>query len=271
MNGVTGVEGILLSLLKAIALAYGVSAVCAALFAERFIFQPPAPSYRTLPGAVRLVAGDGVPLSAVYLPNPSARFTILYSHGNGEDLGNALPFLQELREHGYAVFSYDYRGYGTSGGRPTEAGTYSDIEAAYAYLRGTLGIPSDRIVIHGYSVGCGPSIDLAVRRPVGGLIVESGFTSAFRAVTRIPLLPFDRYPNIGKMGRLTAPLLVIHGTLDRIIPLSHGRRLYDSAPGPKRFVPIAGGGHWDLRAVAGERYWEALRDFTALLAERPGL
>ncbi|WP_298436397.1 alpha/beta hydrolase [Geobacter sp.] len=266
----TRVEGILPSLLKAIALAYGISAVCAALFADRIIFQPPAPSYRTLPGAVGLAAGDGVPLSAVYLPNSSARFTILYSHGNGEDLGNVLPFLQELREHGYAVFSYDYRGYGTSGGRPTEAGTYADIEAAYAYLRGTLGIPSERIVLHGYSVGCGPAIDLAVRHPVGGLIVESGFTSAFRVVTRIPLLPFDRYPNIDKMGRLTVPLLVVHGTLDRIIPISHGRRLYGSAPGPKRFVPIAGGGHWDLRAVAGERYWEALRDFTVSLAERPG-
>lgn len=256
-------------LLRSLLLAYGIIAIFALLFAERVIFQPPPSSYREAPEIVRIATADGVSLAALHLPDPSARFTILYSHGNAEDLGDILPYLREFRQRGFAVFAYDYRGYGTSGGRPSEAGSYRDIEAAYDYLTGVLGVAPERVILHGYSVGTGPAVDLAVRRPVGGLAIESGFTTAFRAVTRVPLLPFDRFRNIAKIGRLTVPLLVIHGTKDQVIPFSHGRRLFAAAPGPKRSLWVEGAGHWDLRERAGERYWDAFRDFATSLVDRP--
>ena len=265
----TDAGGLLLSLARSLLIAYGIILLLAVLFAERLIFQPPPASYRETSGIIRITAADGVSLAARYLPNPAARFTILYSHGNGEDLGDIAPFLDELRGRGYAVFAYDYRGYGLSGGRPSEAGSYRDIEAAYDYLTGPLGVAPDRLILLGYSVGSGPAADLAVRRPVAGLVIESGFTTAFRAVTRLPLLPFDRFRTIDKVARLSVPLLVIHGRDDHIIPFSHGRRLYAAAPEPKRYLWVEKAGHWDLREAAGEGYWRTLRDFTVLLAEGP--
>jgi fermentation-respiration switch protein FrsA (DUF1100 family) len=234
-------------------------------FAERLIFQPPLPTYQDSPEVLKLTTRNQQQISALHLPNPAATFTILYSHGNGSDLGTSRPVLETLRSIGFSVFAYDYQGYGTSQGVATEQNTYADIDAAYAYLTTTLKIPSDRIILYGFSVGSGPSIDLATRQPVAGLILEGAFTSTFRVVTYFPILLLDRFRNIDKIKSVQVPILVIHGTVDEVIPFHHGKSLYAAANQPKQFVEIAGAGHNNLSDVAAGEYKQALQDFARSL------
>lgn len=259
----------MVKLLGVVALAYLALAMFAWLTADRQIFFPPRPSYSLDGiGAVLVPAGDGARIATVHLPNPDAELTILFSHGNAEDLGHALGFMEELRRNGYSVIGYDYRGYGAStGGRPTAGASYRDIDAVYRYATGELGVAPERIVLFGRSVGSGPSTHLAARERVGGLILENAFTSAFVVVTRVPLLPFDRFPNLRNMRKVDCPVLVIHAVRDEIIPPSHGKRLYDAATGPKRHLWIEGARHNDTADVGGDAYWRAIRELGSLVLE----
>lgn len=236
------------------------------LTSDRMIFVPPPATYRDTDEVIKLRTADGVLISAMSLVNPSARFTLLVSHGNAEDLGATRPWLLRLRQIGFSVFAYDYRGYGTSEGRPSEAGAYADIDAAYAYVTGALAVPSTGIIAYGRSVGSGPAVDLAARRPLGGLVVESGFVTAFRVLTRVPLLPFDKFRNADKIGRVRCPVLVMHGRADEIVSFAHGEALWRGAPAPKRHLWIDGAGHNDFWLVAEPRIAQALTEFAALAA-----
>jgi len=222
------------------------------------IFLPQAPSYKDGDEILKLQTSDGESISAVYLPNEEARFTILFSHGNAEDLGDVLPHLEELHALGFAVFAYDYHGYGTSTGKPTERNAYRDIEAAYAHVTGELGVPADRLIVFGRSVGCGPSTYLAAKYPIGGYAMQSPFVSAYRVLTRVPLFPFDKFPNLRRIRKVTCPVVVIHGVDDRIIPAWHGRKLYDRLAVAKRMIRVPDAGHNDLNAIAGARLGEGL-------------
>lgn len=237
-------------------------------YSDRMIFLPPPPGYRDAPEVLKVPTKDGQRIAAIFLANPEAMYTLLLSHGNGEDLGSILPLLPGLRHLGFSVFAYDYRGYGLSEGEPSERHVYADIDGAYDYLTGTLGVPPERIVAHGRSLGAGVSVDLAARRPVAGLVLESPFLTAFRVMTRVPLFPFDKFRNVDKIGRVRCPLLVMHGEADEIVPFWQGRQLFDQAPGPKAFVAIPGAHHNDLMWVAGSRYGQALREFEARLRAR---
>lgn len=234
-------------------------------FTDGLIFKPQPASYEDTRETLKLTTADGVRISALYLPNRRASYTILFSHGNAEDLGDIRWVLEELRDMGFAVFAYDYRGYGTSQGNPSESGAYRDIDAAYNYLTQKLGAPPAKIIVYGRSVGAGPSVDLASRQPVAGLVLESPFVTAFRVVTRIPILPFDKFANIDKIKRVRCPVLVTHGMADRVIPFWHGRELFAAANEPKRFFPVALAGHNDVMEVAGEGYAKALREFVEAL------
>ena len=223
--------------MKAALLTAVIVYVCFAAFAwfvsDRMIFLPPSPSYRAGQLPIVMVPTDGASIAILHLPNPRAAVTLLYAHGNAEDLGQLAPWLEELRRAGFAVVGFDYRGYGMStGGSPSAMGAVHDMEVVYRYVVDTLRVEPSRIVLYGRSVGSGPATDLATRVPVGGLVVESAFVSAFRVLTRVSLLPFDRFPNLRHIRRVRAPVLVIHGTEDEVIPGSHGRRPYaaDAAP-----------------------------------------
>src|SRR5262245_17605652 len=215
-------------------------------FADRVIFLPHPSSYKDSPEIVKLKSANGNRISAVYLPNPSARYTLLLSHGNAEDLGDDRDWLEKLRGAGFSVLAYDYQGYGTSQGRATEKGAYDDENAAYDYLVANLKAPPDRIIIFGRSVGTGPAVHLAARRPVAALILQSPFLSAVRVLTRIPLLPFDKFPNYKDIRQVRCPVLIFHGDQDEVIPFWHGQKLFDIAHFPKQFVPVPNAGHNDL-------------------------
>ncbi len=256
-----------------------------ALISDRLLFQPPPSTYRDsdLIASARGMGIEGVQvlklqsssydngrkqtgeaiITALYLPNPSARFTLLFSHGNAEDLGGDLPLLDIYRRAGFAVLAYDYRGYGTSQGRATEPGVYADVEAAYAALIGPLHIPASQIISMGRSLGSAAAIHLAATHPTAGLVAEAPFLSAFRALTRVQLLPWDKFNNASKIRHVHVPVLVIQGTADEVVPFRQGQRIFALANGPKRSLWIRGAHHNDVILVAPTEYLEALRAFAA--------
>lgn len=234
------------------------------LFAERLIFMPPSERYARDEQVLLIPRAGGGSVAALHLRNPDARYTILFSHGNAEHIVQGMSFLERMRDAGFEVLAYDYSGYGLSTGRPSERAAYADIDAAYDYLVRTAGVPPERIILHGRSLGGAVAADLASRRPAAGLVLESTFTSAYR-VARVPFLPFDRFRTESKMPRIRMPVLVIHGTGDELIGFWHGQRLYDLARGPRQRLWVDGSGHNDLSWVAGDRYWTALRTFAESL------
>jgi fermentation-respiration switch protein FrsA (DUF1100 family) len=253
------------SLLRVLVLIYVGVFLYARFLSDKGIFHPPPSSYEDSDEILKLRCEDGVAISAIFLPNPRARCTILYSHGNAEDIGEDRPLLEAIRDAGFSVFAYDYHGYGTSAGTPSERNAYRDIDAAYDYLVQQRGTAPERIIALGRSLGGAMAVDLAARRPIGGLVLESAFVSAYRVVTVVPLFPFDKFANLAKIGRVHCPVLVMHGTSDEVIPSWHGKALFRSAPLPKLSLWVEGAGHNNLASVAGDRYGQALRRLAALV------
>ncbi len=239
----------------------------ALFFSDQLIFQPQRAGYRDNAEILKLNSSDGARISARYLANPNATFTILFSHGNAEDIGDVEVLLEGLRSAGFAVFAYDYQGYGTSEDKPSERHAYQDENTAYDYLVETLHTQPNRIIAFGRSVGGGPATDLASHRRVAGLVLESSFTSAFRVLTRVPVLPFDKFDNLRKIKKVHCPVLIIHGTQDSVINPSHGRGLFEAANGPKQALWVEGANHNDVAFIAGSRYSKSLREFADLVLQ----
>jgi len=233
---------------------------------NQMIFQPPRPAtYQTLEHLVFIPNANGPPIAAVYFKHPDAKKTILFSHGNAEDLGTMYAYIKYLSEQGFSVLAYDYPGYGLSKGKPTESSTYQAIFAVYDYLVEKEKVDPQSIIAFGRSLGSGPSIELATRKPLGGLILESAFTSAYRVMTTIGILPLDKYNNIQKIKSIQIPTLVIHAQSDEIIPFWHGRKLFEkSGSTQKMYFWVAGAGHNDIVEHGGEAYWEKIREFVEL-------
>ncbi|WP_375495201.1 alpha/beta hydrolase [uncultured Nostoc sp.] len=236
--------------------------------ADSMIFLSKPSSYKDDPRILKLTSGENTKISATYLLNNQAKYTILYSHGNSEDLGEIKQILEKLHAWGFSVFAYDYRGYGTSEGKPTESNAYEDINSAYNYLTQNLKIPPERIIVLGRSVGGGSAVNLAMRKPIAGLIIESSFTSAFRVIVPFRILPFDKFPNLDNIKKVKCPILVIHGKADDIIPFTHGERLFNAAISPKLYLWVEEANHNDLFWIAEEKYRQTLQEFTRLVNAR---
>lgn len=237
---------------------------------DAMIFYPPACSYRPSTHTVMIPVADQQQIAAYYLPPPDGSApVVLFSHGNAEDIGHLRPFIQAYHLHGFGMLAYDYRGYGLSEGTPSEQNTYADIEAAWRYLTEQEKIAPSRIIIHGRSVGSGPSVWLAERHTPAGLILESPFVSAYRVMTRIPLIPFDKYNNLARIKKVDCPVLVIHGRNDRVVPFWHGQTLYNAANDPKHHYWVDNAGHNDLLDHAGQTYWTTLQTFKDQLNHTP--
>jgi fermentation-respiration switch protein FrsA (DUF1100 family) len=247
------------------AVGYGLLAVGAHYLSLSMIFPRPPVKYALGPDYITLDAADGTKLAARHWPVAGAKYTVLYLHGNYEDLGSIAEYLPGFTKAGYSMFAFDYRHYGRSEGKPTEANVYADTQLAYDYLRTKLGVPADRIIVFGYSLGGGPGVELALHQPVAGLVLQGAFVSAYRVMTNVPLFPGDKFNNIGKVAALRCPVLVIHGTADSTVPFWHGQRLYDAITAPKSKLFVEGGPHAGLADFTGPAYVEAVHKFTGSL------
>ena len=220
---------------------------------------------------VSFVASDGIRLHGWFVPGRSD-VTLLWCHGNAGNISHRLDNMQLTHsELGLNVFIFDYRGYGRSEGTPSEQGTYLDAEAALGYLGSREDVSSERIIYFGRSLGGGVAVELAVRHPPHGLILESAFPSIpYMARLVYPFLPISpllqtRYDSEAKIARVDAPVLVLHGDRDNLVPMKAGRRLFEAARDPKEFHTIHGARHNDTYLVGGGAYWEALRSFVGRL------
>lgn len=160
-----------------------------------------------------------------------------------------------LADAGFDVLAFDYRGYGRSTGRPSERGTALDARAARTILLDQPGVDPERVLYLGESLGGAVMLELALAHPPVGLILMSTFTGlrdAARAVYPFLPPPFipDAYPSLRRIPELRAPLLIMHGDRDELLPLRHARMLYEAAPEPKELVVYPGAGHNDIIALA---------------------
>jgi hypothetical protein len=194
---------------------------------------------------------------------------ILYFHGASGNIGTSgyNEAWAKFRKMGLGVLAVDYRGFGESGGTPSEAGLYADADTAYEYVIHQLAVAPSRIVIYGYSLGSAVAIDLASRVPAAGLIVEGALMSIpARGAELYPYLPVtwlarNRFASVDKIGRAPMPKLFIHARNDTYVPIAHGRRLFELARPPKYFQEVAGG-HTDAFQV-DPGFFRVVADFIA--------
>ncbi|MGD9924269.1 MAG: alpha/beta hydrolase [Pseudorhodoplanes sp.] len=213
---------------------------------------------------LELKSRDGVRILAWTVAPKPGKPVVLYFHGNGGSLAHRVPRFRRLVEDGTGLVALSYRGYGGSDGSPSEDGLIADARAAYDEAR--TRYPDAKIVLWGESLGTGVAVALAAENDVAAVILEAPFTSAadvaFSAYPFVPvrLLMKDQFRSDERIGKVKAPVLVMHGARDRVVPFRLGERLFALANEPKQFVRFADGGHEDL-----DRYdhLAAARDFLA--------
>ncbi|MCX5813972.1 MAG: alpha/beta hydrolase [Proteobacteria bacterium] len=233
-------------------------------FPEKEILQTPQNinlDYREINFSTK----DGVNISGWHIPANPEKGTLLFCHGNAGNISNVMEHIKIFHEAGFSVLVFDYRGYGKSGGKPSEAGTYLDVEAAWDYLL-QQGNPPEKIIVYGHSLGSAIATEVAIRKNPVALIIEAGFTSMPDLGAKLyPWLPVKllskyQYSTVTKIGMIKFPKLIIHSPDDEIVPFQHGRMLYEKASQPKDFLEIRGG-HNDGFLLSGAIYKDGLMKF----------
>ena len=222
-----------------------------------------------LPSETREVffdAEDGVRIHALELRHLSADALTIYFHGNAGNVYHRLRDLQRLRRLGTSVLAVSYRGYGKSAGSPDEEGIYLDAKAAFEHATKSMGYVPSRIYLFGRSLGSTTATNLAQGKDLAGVILISPLSSAAEQAEAMGLgfaasLAGNAFDNATKIKRLKAPLLVVHGTLDQVIPIATGRRVFENATGEKSFIAVEGAGHNDLSNRFAKQYWPVISDF----------
>ena len=218
--------------------------------------------------AVEFEAEDGVCLTGWFVPAADAGATVLFCHGNAGNISHRLDTIRILHDLKLNTFIFDYRGYGDSGGKPGETGTYRDAEAAWRLLKRDKTIPPENIVIMGRSLGGAVAAWLAIAHSPGALIIESSFTSIPDMGARLyPWLPVRllsrfSYSTESRLRKITCPVLVIHSPDDDIVPYEFGRRLFAAANEPKEFIEIFGS-HNEGYLITGKPYINGIDRFVS--------
>jgi len=210
-------------------------------------------------------ATDGTTLHGWYMPRDNARFTVLHFHGNAGNISQRLPLYRRWHNLGLSVFTFDYRGYGHSEGKPSEAGLYEDARAAWSELTGQIKIPPDSVILAGRSLGCAVAAQLSAEVQAGGLALETPFTNiSDMAAYYYPWLPLrwlahSRFDTLGTIKHNKNPLLIVGAKEDGIVPAGMDEQIF-SAAGGRKIHHIFPGGHNDFDVIAGSAYkhaWQA--------------
>ena len=205
-----------------------------------------------------------------FVPGPSSPgVTWLWFHGNGGNVSHRADEIAQIhRRLGINVFIFDYQGYGISDGRPTEQGTYQDSRAALAYLKSRPDVDPQQIVYFGRSLGAAVAVELALEHPPAGLVLVAPFASLrdmarihYAALPVASWLAGNRYNSLERIPNIQAPLLILHGNQDTIVPISQGEKLYQAANQPKQFLNLPGAGHDDTYIAGRDAYWNVLAEF----------
>ena len=221
-----------------LAVLYAVATCIGCAVINTAMFHPPYPYGRDeVPNLVEF-GPSNAPVAGVWMPVEGARRAVLFSHGNAEDIRFVHTRLAHFNRLGLSALAYDYPGYGRTPGKPTEASVYAAAETAFRHLTDDCGFSESNIVVIGYSIGSGPSCYLAEKYDVGGLLLYAPFKSAVRVVTQVRILPIDPFPNIARIPRTRCPVLVFHGTEDKVIPFRHGRAVAKAAGERGRFFRL---------------------------------
>ncbi len=272
------IRRILGSLAGALFVTTAVTWIAVMLFEDQFIYHPTREGSWDLPQTspvpveeVTLRTKDGLALHAWHARAENPEYTLLWFHGNAGNITHRFPTLIDIVEtQNVDVLLPDYRGFGKSEGSPDEEGLYRDADAAYEYLVAK-GVPPEKIILLGISLGGGPACDLASRVPVGGLILQSAFTSLPDMVgTMIPVLPVGllvrtKFNNLSKIAAITVPTLIIHGRQDELIPFRMGEQLHAAAAGPKTALWLEGADHNNLPQTHKNAWVAAYRKFLSEL------
>lgn len=208
---------------------------------------------------------DNIQLNGWFIPSQNSKYTIIFFHGNAGNISHRIEKIELLYKFGLNVFIIDYRGYGKSGGKPSEEGLYVDAEAAYDYLIKNFEINPENIILYGESLGCAVGVYLASERKVKAMILEGGFSSVRDVARRYyPFIPsfmiFDRFDSLSKIKKIDVPKLFIHSKNDEIIPFKFAVKLYDAALEPKEFTELTGGHNTSFQDSA-EKYTSSIVSF----------
>jgi len=256
---------LLSKLLSIFALLYLSLAGYGLVYSDDLIFLPQTPAYSLTNDLIRIKSKSSTEANteniivAQYLKNPSAQFTILYSHGNSVDIGGLQHLQQNFYNNGYSILIYDYSGYGHSEGEASEQQVYNDVQAVYNYLVKQQKLKPEQIISYGHSLGSAIAADLAFNKPVAGLVLENAFTTAFRVKTVYPLVPFDKFSSIDKIDKIDAPVFIVHSRDDPVIPFWHGEELFTKAKQPKKSLWLDAAGHSGITHTS--LFWPALQNF----------
>jgi len=265
----------LLTFLIGVVAIYGTVVVSMTVFQRQFLYKPNtakpllSETYLTDFTEVSFPATDGVQIYGWYTPAPEGAPTLLFFHGNAGHMGHRVHKLAEWQALGYGVLLVSYRGFGGAAGDPTEQGLYADASGALNWLQNQ-GRSVDQIIFYGESLGTGVAVELATRQPqVRAIVLEMPYTSvAQRAQEIYPLLPAywlvrDRFDTLSKISGISAPLIILHGHQDEIMPFTHAQRLFEAASAPKTLIQFPEGTHSSLYDLgAAYQTHKALRAFS---------
>lgn len=222
---------------------------------------------------VSITASDGVTLNLLHLPNDQSDKLLLYFHGNARNIYRRMPSLLRLQKEGLNVVALSYRGFGKSGGSPSEKGIYIDGQTALDFVRKELSIPKQNIYILGRSLGSTVALEVAQGKKMGGIILVSPFTSAREHAKTGNLkylapLAGNAFNNVEKIKLQKSPVLIIHGTRDSVTPYSMGVKLFEEGKPPKQMMTFENASHSDLQDIYADRYFSGIRDFIFQLPEK---
>ncbi len=246
---------LILKLSFGLAALYAVVALSAFFFQRRLTYFPDpertAPASFNLPRVEeRIIETDGERLVSWFAPASPGRPTILYFHGNAGNLASRSERVRRFLARGWGVLFMSYRGYSGSSGSPSERANVADAKRAYEMLRRE-GVPPEDIIVYGESLGSGVAVQVAAEKGIAGLVLDAPYTSivdvAAVSYPYLPVRPFilDRYETMRYLPKVTAPLLVMHGEEDGVIPVAMGKAVYAAANAPKEIVTFPHAGHSD--------------------------